>query len=138
MEKILVTFANTYETDRNGAPKGDMFPEIIALGYSEEEAKQKALITLKYACCDDFTRPSSCRAGYTVEYFAAEGVLVPEGVDEDDIADELGWDGVCVFDFDGKKYAFSPEYNVVANNYGAISSDEVRTWENWSGESDED
>lgn len=40
---------------------GDIFEKIVALGYSEINAKSKALNDLKCACCTDFTSPASCK-----------------------------------------------------------------------------
>ena len=59
MEKATVTFTNLYEFNDKGERIGDEFPEIAALGYDEADAKFRALEALKYACCDDFSRPSS-------------------------------------------------------------------------------
>lgn len=53
---------------------GDIFEKIVALGYSEINAKSKALNDLKYACCTDFTSPASCKKGTTIEYFKAYGI----------------------------------------------------------------
>lgn len=131
MEKATVTFTNLYEFNAKGERTGDECAEIAVLGYDESDAKFRALEALKYACCDDFSRPSSCRPGHAAEYFSAEGVVMGEDEDADDIADELGWDYACVFTFEGKKYAFPSDFDECPDAYGEIKSDDMRQRRHW-------
>ena len=49
MKAITVTFVDIYEYVK-GEPHGDIFSEIVAVEYDENQAKIKALNKLKYAC----------------------------------------------------------------------------------------
>lgn len=131
MEKVTVTFMTTYKINEKGEAVGDEFPEIAAIGYDGSEAFEKALEALKYACCEDFSTPKSCRPGYSALYFSVDGVAMGEDEDADDIADELGWNDACVFTFEGKRYAFPPDYNSNWYKGGVIMSDYLRSIDSW-------
>ena len=130
MEKVTVTFLSTYKINEKGEAVGDEFPEIAAIGYDGSEAFEKALEALKYACCEDFSAPKSCRPGYSALYFSAEGVAMGEDEDADDIADKLGWDDTCVFTFEGVRYAFPSNYSEWYKG-GVIMSDHLRSIDSW-------
>ena len=130
MEKVTVTFLSTYKINEKGEAVGDEFPEIAAIGYDGSEAFEKALEALKYACCEDFSTPKSCRPGYSALYFSAEGVVMGEDADADDIADKLGWDDTCVFTFEGVRYAFPSNYSEWYKG-GVIMSDYLRSIDSW-------
>ena len=130
MEKATVTFVTTYKINEKGEAVGDEFPEIAAIGYDGSEAFEKALEALKYACCEDFSTPKSCRPDYSALYFSAEGVAMGEDEDADDIADKLGWDDTCVFTFEGVRYAFPSNYSEWYKG-GVIMSDYLRSIDSW-------
>lgn len=130
MEKVTVTFVNTYKINEKGEAVGDEFPEIAAIGYDGSEAFEKALEALKYACCEDFSTPKSCRPGYSALYFSADGVRLAAPESADDIADKLGWDETCVFTFEGVRYAFPSDYSDWYKG-GVIMSDHLRGIDSW-------
>lgn len=110
---------------------GDEFPKITALGYDMADAKREAVEALKESCASGFTSPATLSSGYSVSYYAAEGIEVPNWKDEDDIADENGWDYSYILEFEGKRYAFSPrahEYRVG----GEILSDDLRKFKTFA------
>ena len=130
MEKVTVTFLTTYKINEKGEAVGDEFPEIAAIGYDGSEAFEKALEALKYACCEDFSTPKSCRPGYSAMYFSADGVRLAAPESADDIADKLGWDYACVFTFEGVRYAFPSDYSDWYKG-GVIMSDYLRSIDSW-------
>ena len=130
MEKVTVTFMSTYKINEKGEGMGDEFPEIAAIGYDGSEAFEKALEALKYACCEDFSTPKSCRPGYAAMYFSADGVRLAAPESADGAAEALGWDYACVFTFEGVRYAFPLDYSDWYKG-GVIMSDDLRSIDSW-------
>lgn len=110
----------------------DVFEKIVALGYSEINAKSKALNDLKYACCADFTTPSSCKKGTTIEYFKAYGIPFHDdfGYDEDEIAEICGWEQCLVYEYKCYKFALPDDFSSYKEG-GEIESDEIRKFDSW-------
>lgn len=110
---------------------GGVFEKVVAVGYSEINAKSKALTDLKYACCADFTAPSSCKKGITIEYFKAYGIpFYDDFYDEEEIAEICGWEQCLVYEYKCYKFALPDDFS----NYkegGEIESDEIRKFDSW-------
>lgn len=111
---------------------GDIFEKIVALGYSEINAKSKALNDLKYACCTDFTSPASCKKGTTIEYFKAYGIPFYDnfGYDEDEIAEFCGWEQCLIYEYKCYKFALPDDFSSYKEG-GEIESDEIRKFDSW-------
>lgn len=129
MKATTVTFASIYEYIK-GEPHGDIFSEIVAIGYDEDEAKIKALNKLKYACCTDFTTPASCKPGTNVDYFMANGYILEDSESIEDAEDKLSTDLVA-FDYNGNKYVFPNNYQEYIQG-GSILSDDVKHFDSWA------
>lgn len=97
---------------------------------SQEDAIYYALSEMRYACSTDFTHPAHCRKGTTVSYFNANGYELPEGMDEEDFAEEMGWEYAVVYEVGKKKIAFAPDYEEEYDHH-SITSDEVREYNSW-------
>jgi hypothetical protein len=125
MEKITVTIITTYRTNKIGEHL-DEFPEIVAIGYDEENAFWEALKALKYAACRDFTRASSFEKGHAADWTEAEGVIIGEDDDPDEIARELWDDDACVYTFNGQQIVTSMNGADCCTGSGTILSDDIR------------
>lgn len=120
MKNIIATITTSY-----GIKNPDQAPQIEELGYNPETAKSYALQALKYECFTDFTSPYACEAGHAAECFKAEGVELEKGEDENDIADNLGWEYAIILKYKGKKYAFAPDFDEWREGV-KITSDEIK------------
>ena len=127
---IELTVVQTYDFKGDIWNTTETFEEIVDIGYDEENAQEKALDALRYACCDDFGRPSSCRKGTVAEFFKTCGVKLDDEYDEDEIAEFLECDYVVTFEFKGDKYALKNDYNEYTVG-GKFISDEVRKFDRW-------
>lgn len=127
--KIIYTELTIVQTYASGCDS-DTFEEIVAIGYDEENAQQKALDALRYACCSDFGRPSACGKGTVSEYFKTCGVKLDDEYDEDEIAEFLECDYIVILEFKGNKYALRDNFNEYTDG-GRFISDEVRQFDRW-------
>lgn len=80
---------------------------------------------LKYECFTDFTSPYACDAGHAAECFKAEGVELEKEEDENDIAEKLGWEYAVTLKYNGKIYAFAPDFDEWRDGV-KITSDEIK------------
>lgn len=108
----------------------DVFPEIVAIGYDRENAVECALSEMRYACCRDFGNPHSCAPGHIATFFLAQGVELLDGEDEDDVAEEMGWDSPTWMMFNNKKYLLPDNYNEYSEG-GELYSSDVRRCDSW-------
>ena len=120
MKNIIATITTSYDIKNP-----DQAPQIEELGYNPETAKSYALQALKYECFADFTSPYACEACHAAECFKAEGVELEKGEDENDIADNLGWEYAIILKYKGKKYAFAPDFDEWREGV-KITSDEIK------------
>lgn len=108
----------------------DIFPEIVAIGYDREAAIELALSEMRYACCKDFGDPRSCAPGHIATFFLAHGVELLAGEDEDDVAEEMGWDEAVTMVFKSRKYLLPDTYDDYIEG-GELSSSDVRRCDSW-------
>ena len=120
MKNITATITTSYNIKNPGQA-----PQIEELGYNPETAKNYALQALKYECFSDFTSPYTCEAGHAAECFKAEGVELEKEEDENDAAEKLGWEYAVTLKYDGKKYAFAPDFDEWREGV-KITSDEIK------------
>lgn len=120
---IIVTMMCSYEHDRDGGFVGDMFPEIIAIGYDAAAARAEAIHSLRYSCQLDHTRPSTIQNGYGRLYGAVSAMELEPGDDPDD--DELF--DYEFYSFGGVKYAVRSDWDEQLG--GNITSEELRAEE---------
>lgn len=120
MKNITATITTSYDIKNP-----DQAPQIEELGYNPEMAKSYALQALKYECFTDFTSPCACEAGHAAECFKAEGVELEREEDENDIAEKLGWEYAVTLKYNGKKYAFAPDFDEWREGV-KITSDEIK------------
>ena len=100
--------------------------EILCEGYDREKACWNALRALMYACCHDFSDLTTMITGHYAGQLEAEGVLMGEDDDEDDICVAMGWDrsmSALVLEYDGQRIAFEPD--VVYGNISRVCSEEI-------------
>ena len=120
MKNITATITASYDIKNP-----DQAPQIEELGYNPETAKSYALRALKYECFSDFTSPYACEAGHAAECFKAEGVELEKEEDENDIAEKLGWEYAITLKYNGKIYAFAPDFDEWREGV-KITSDEIK------------
>lgn len=120
MKKITATITTSYDIKNP-----DQAPQIETLGYNPETAKSYAVQALKYECFSDFTSPYACEAGHAAECFKAEGVELEREEDENDIAEKVGWEYAVTLKYNGKKYAFAPDFDEWREGV-KIASDEIK------------
>lgn len=82
-------------------------PQIEELGYNPEMAKSYALQALKYEC------------------FKAEGVELEKEENENDAAEKLDWEYAVIIKYNGKRYAFAPDFDEWREG-ARITSDEIK------------
>lgn len=131
--KTLITLTVIETTREDG--NGDCFPEIAAIGYDRTTAIGSALSAIRYACCRDFTDPATCAPGTLASYYRADAVELLPGEDEDDIAEELGWDYGIRFNFNGKTFLLPSGY-AESCECGDIASSDVRRCHTWAEAAD--
>ena len=130
MKKVIITMIMAYEHDRNGAFVGDMFPEIVAIGYDEPTARDEAIRSLRYSCQGDFTRASTIKNGFGCFYGSAAAMQLEPGDDEDDVPFDAS-----VLMFNGDRFAVNIEWEEDAQS---ITSEELRAQELHYDDDDED
>lgn len=108
----------------------DIFPEIVAVGYDRANAIECALSEMRYACCKDFGNPHSCAPGHIATFFLAQGVELLADEDEDDVAEEMGWDEAVTMVFKGRKYLLPDTYDDYIEG-GELNSSDVRRCDSW-------
>lgn len=123
-----LTIVQTYEFKGNNF--GDIFEKIVDIGYDEENAQDKALDALRYACCKDFTNPVYCSKGTVAEYFKTEGVKLENGYDEEELAEFLKCDYIVILEYKGNEYALRDDF-ISYTDGGKFISDEVRQFDRW-------
>lgn len=116
------------QTTREGSY--DIFPEIVAIGYDRQNAIECALSEMRYACCKDFGDPRSCAPGHIATFFLAQGVELLDGEDEDDVAEEMGWDEAITMQFRSRKYLLPDDYGEYIEG-GELRSSDVRRCYSW-------
>lgn len=127
---IELTVVQTYDFKGDIWNTTETFEEIVDIGYDEENAQEKALDALRYACCKDFTNPVYCSKGTVVEYFKTEGVKLENGYDEEEIAELLKCDYIVVLEYEGNEYALRNDF-INYTEGGKFVSDEVRQFDRW-------
>lgn len=127
---IELTVIQTYDFKGDIWNTTETFEEIVDIGYNEENAQEKALDALRYACCKDFTNPVYCSKGTVVEYFKTEGMKLENGYDEEEIAEFLKCDYIVVLEYEGNEYALRNDF-INYTEGGKFVSDEVRQFDRW-------
>ena len=130
MKPVTITMIMAYEHDRDGGFVGDMFPEIVAIGYDADAARAEAIHSLRYSCQSDHTRPSTIKNGYGRFYGPATAMQLEPGDDDDDVPFEAS-----VFMFNGERFAVSIDWEEDAQS---ITSEELRAEELHYDDDDDD
>lgn len=120
----------TYTIIEHTTNNADYFQEFYE-ELSQEDAMYEAFSAMKYACCNDFTTPTSCRKGTTVAYFNAYGYEVADDMDEYDFAELMDWEYAVFKKINGKQIAFAPNFEETHEHH-SLTSDEARQYDAWS------
>lgn len=127
-EKTTLTIVNSCSVDRDE----DEFEEIVSTGYNEEAARSEATKTMFHSFCIG-DKPCHLENGKMVEYFKTEGLLININnvyLDEDEIADLMGWDYAIVMKFNNKVYALPNNYKEYYEG-GKITTNEAKKYDSW-------
>ena len=95
--EITVTMIQSFRYDKYLAHVGDEFPEMIAIGYDEINARDAAIRDLRYSCQSDFTNPHTIKDGFGCMFGQARALELDEGEEAFDVsidAEELTFKGI--------------------------------------------